>query len=65
MKVMVVGGGGREHAIVKKLRENAAITELYVLPGNAGMDQDAICVPIGAKDIPAITAFALMSSRHL
>ena len=58
MKVMVVGGGGREHAIIKKLRENKEITELYALPGNGGIAADATCVAIGAKDIPAIVAFA-------
>ena len=58
MRVMVVGGGGREHAIIKKLRLNPAVTELYALPGNAGMEGEAVCVPIGAKDIPAIVAFA-------
>ncbi len=58
MKVLVVGGGGREHAIIKKLRENKEITELYVLPGNGGMAGDAVCVPIGAKDIDGIAAFA-------
>ena len=58
MKIMVVGGGGREHAIVKKIKENPAVTELYVLPGNGGMTEDAICVNLGAKDIEGITAFA-------
>lgn len=58
MKIMVVGGGGREHAIVKKIKENPAVTELYVLPGNGGMTEDAVCVDIGAKDIEGITAFA-------
>ena len=58
MKVMVIGGGGREHAVIRKLKENPEITELYALPGNGGMAGDAVCVPIGAKDIPAITAFA-------
>lgn len=58
MKLMVIGGGGREHAIIKKLRENPAIEELYALPGNGGIAMDATCVPIGAKDIPAIVAFA-------
>ena len=58
MKLMVVGGGGREHAIIKKLRENPEITELYALPGNGGMAQDATCVPIGAKDLDAIVQFA-------
>ena len=58
MNVMVIGGGGREHAIVKKLRENRQIDELYVLPGNGGMAREAVCVPIGATDLPAIAAFA-------
>ena len=58
MRVMVIGGGGREHAIVKKLRENREITELYVLPGNGGMAGEAVCVNIGATDLPAIAAFA-------
>ena len=58
MKVMVIGGGGREHAVIRKLRENPDITELYALPGNAGMAGDATCVPIGAKDIASIVSFA-------
>lgn len=55
---MVIGGGGREHAIIKKLKENKNITEIFALPGNGGIAQDAVCVPIGAKDIDAIVAFA-------
>ena len=58
MKIMVVGGGGREHAIIKKLRENKAIDEIFALPGNGGMAEDATLVPIGAKDIDAIVKFA-------
>ena len=58
MKIMVVGGGGREHAIIKKIRENPRVTELYALPGNGGIAADATCVSIGAKDIPAIVNFA-------
>ena len=58
MKIMVVGGGGREHAIIKKLNENKDITKIYALPGNGGMKDDAECVAIGAKDIPAIVDFA-------
>ena len=59
MKVMVIGGGGREHAIIKKLKENKTITEIYALPGNGGMAEDAICVDIGAKDIEKQVEFAV------
>ena len=59
MKIMVVGGGGREHAIIKKLKENKSITEIYALPGNGGIAADAVCVEIGAKDIEGIVAFAV------
>ena len=59
MKVMVVGGGGREHAIIKKLKEGHEDLELYALPGNGGIAKDAVCVPIGAKDIPEIVKFAV------
>ena len=58
MKIMVVGGGGREHAIIKKIKENKEITEIFALPGNGGMAEDATLVPIGAKDIDAIVDFA-------
>lgn len=59
MKIMVVGGGGREHAIIKKIKENKSVTEIYALPGNGGIAADAICVDIGAKDIDGIVAFAI------
>ncbi len=59
MKVMVVGGGGREHAIIKSLKKSTEITELYALPGNGGIAADAICVNIGAKDLDGIVNFAL------
>ena len=58
MKIMVVGGGGREHAIIKKLKENPQVTEIVALPGNAGIAQDATCVPIKATDIDAISDYA-------
>ena len=58
MKVLVVGGGGREHAIVQKLRQSPRVSQLYALPGNGGMASDATLVPIGAKDIDAMVAFA-------
>lgn len=58
MKVLVVGGGGREHAIVRKLKENSRVTELYCLPGNGGIARDAVCVPVSATDLEGILAFA-------
>ena len=59
MKIMVVGGGGREHAIIKKIKENKNVTEIFALPGNGGMKDDATLVNIGAKDIDAIVNFAV------
>ncbi len=59
MKIMVVGGGGREHAIIKKIKENKTVSEIFALPGNGGMAEDATLVPIGAKDIDAIVDFAV------
>ncbi len=58
MRILVVGGGGREHALIKKLREDPRTETVYALPGNGGIAADAVCVPIGATDIPAIVAFA-------
>ena len=59
MKILVVGGGGREHAIIKKIKENKEVTEIYALPGNGGIAADATCVDIGAKDIDGIVKFAV------
>lgn len=58
MKLMVIGGGGREHAIIKKLKENPAVEKIYCLPGNGGIAADAVCVPVGAKDIDGLVALA-------
>ena len=59
MKIMVVGGGGREHAIIKKIKENPNVDQIYALPGNGGIAEDAECVAIGAKEIDKIVEFAL------
>ncbi|MCQ2404526.1 MAG: phosphoribosylamine--glycine ligase [Clostridia bacterium] len=59
MKLLVVGSGGREHAIIKKLNENPAVTEIFALPGNGGMAADATCVNIKATDIDGIVNFAV------
>ena len=56
---MVVGGGGREHAIIKKIKENKNVSEIFALPGNGGIASDATCVNIGAKDIGKIVEFAV------
>lgn len=58
MNVMVVGGGGREHAIIKKLKENKTIAKIFALPGNGGIAADATCINISATDLDAIVAFA-------
>lgn len=59
MKVLVIGGGGREHAVIKALRKNSSIDEIFALPGNGGIAEDAICVDIGATQTDEITDFAV------
>lgn len=59
MKILVVGGGGREHAVIKKLKENKSVSTIYALPGNGGIAKDAVCVNIGAKDVENIVKFAV------
>ena len=58
MKVLVVGSGGREHAICWKLAQSEKVTELYCAPGNAGISSVAECINIGAEDISGIVKFA-------
>lgn len=59
MKILVIGGGGREHAIIKKIKENKSVEKIYALPGNGGIASDAECVSISATDIDAIVEFAV------
>ena len=58
MKILVVGGGGREHAIIKKIKDNKEVSEIFALPGNGGIAADATCVPVKATDIEGIVKFA-------
>ena len=62
MKIMVVGGGGREHAIIKKIKENKSVEKIYALPGNGGIAADAECVAIKATDLDGICEFAKANS---
>ena len=62
MKILVVGGGGREHAIIKSVKKNKDVSTVYALPGNGGIAEDAVCVNIGAKDIDKIVEFALANA---
>ena len=62
MKLLVVGGGGREHAIIKALKKNPEISEIFACPGNGGIAKDATCVAIGATEIEKIVAFAVANA---
>ncbi len=59
MKILVVGGGGREHAIIKKIKENKNVEKIFALPGNGGIAADAECVNIKATDIDLVVDFAV------
>jgi len=59
MKILVVGGGGREHAVIKALKKNASVSEIFALPGNGGIASDATCINIGAKETQKIVDFAV------
>ena len=59
MKLLVVGGGGREHAIIKKLKQNSNVEKIFALPGNGGIAADAKCIDIAASDIDNIVKFAV------
>ena len=62
MKILVVGSGGREHALIKSLKKNPKVETIYALPGNGGIAQDAVCVNIGAKEIDEIVDFAVLKN---
>ena len=62
MNILVVGGGGREHAIIKKLKENPEVSAIFALPGNGGIADSATCVPIAATDIDKIVEFAVANA---
>ena len=57
MKILLIGGGGREHTIIKKLKQNPEVEIIYALPGNGGIAADATCVNIKATDIEGIVSF--------
>ena len=58
MNIMLIGGGGREHAILRSLRKNPTVETVWMLPGNGAMESEAICTGIGATDLDGIVAFA-------
>ena len=62
MNIIVIGSGGREHAVIKKLKESPLCGTIYALPGNGGMADDAVCIPVKATDIEAITEFAVSNN---
>lgn len=59
MNIAIIGGGGREHAIIKKIKENKSVEKIYALPGNAGMRADAICIDISPTDLENIKKFVI------
>ena len=62
MNILVVGSGGREHALIKSLKKNPQVETIYALPGNGGIARDAKCIPIGAKEIGEIVDFAVLKN---
>jgi len=65
MKILVIGGGGREHTLVWKLKQTPRVKALYCAPGNGGIAQCATCVPITANDVPSLVEFARKESIDL
>ena len=65
MKILVVGGGGREHALVWKIAQSPKVKKVFCAPGNAGIAQLATCVPIAADDIDQLVDFAAREKMDL
>jgi len=65
MKVLVIGGGGREHALIWKIAQSPKVNKIFCAPGNAGIADLAICVPIGAEDVDKLVAFAVREAIDL
>lgn len=65
MKILMIGSGGREHALVRKLKESPRVEKIYCAPGNGGISCDAVCEPIGAMDIGGAVAFAKQNAIDL
>ena len=58
MKLLVIGSGGREHAVVRALKKSPRVNEIHVLPGNGGIAEDAVCAPVSATDVEGVVAYA-------
>jgi phosphoribosylamine---glycine ligase len=65
LKILVIGGGGREHALVWKLRQSRTVEEVYCAPGNGGIESDAECLPLDLKDVQAAADIAAKVSADL
>src|SRR5438309_7917881 len=65
MKVLVIGSGGREHALVWKLRQSPRVTKLYCAPGNGGIADEAECLPVDVKSLDSLVAVAMQVQPEL
>src|SRR5205823_5846352 len=65
MKVLVIGSGGREHALVWKLRQSPRVTRLYCAPGNGGIAEEAECLPVDVKSLDSLVALAMQVQPEL
>ena len=63
MKILIIGGGGREHAIAWKLRQSASVEKIWCAPGNGGISREAECVPLNVGDVKAAADLATETGR--